>query len=573
MDDDKILPSYRHYRNRTKRNSYTGENMVAPRLGSSPRSPSRSAKQALINFDLKPEELEAYLDEYVVGQQEAKAVLATKMCTHFHRVRYMLERGGRFQDTGFVKNNIIMLGPTGVGKTYLVKLVANRLGVPFVKGDATKFSETGYVGGDVEDLIRDLVHEADGDIERARFGIVYLDEIDKIASSQNFIGPDVSRTGVQRALLKPLEETEVDLKVPHDPVSQLEAIEYYRRTGQRKRQTINTRYILFVVSGAFNGLEEIVKKRLHKQGLGFIAEVESKKEMQVNYLRFVRAEDLIAYGFESEFVGRLPVITVLDPLTIEELYLILCNPNSTVIINKKRDFKAYGIDLVFENEALHLIAERAEKERTGARALTRVLERALIPFEKRLPSLNASFLVVTKDLVEDPQGVLATIETNPGSPELLARYKKAVEEEQERIRQFILGREKIFSRAYSLKLTPSRVDIAIQIHRREDLDLHQAVEELSLLLRQVKNYERSFERRTGFKITFSEEAVDKILQHILQIEQGVYAYCERILNLLEYGLRLLHERTGQSRFMIPPEAIDSPEVYLNRLVRRTYTSN
>ncbi len=547
--------------------------MVAPRLGSSPRSPSRSAKQALINFDLKPEELEAYLDEYVVGQQEAKAVLATKMCTHFHRVRYMLERGGRFQDTGFVKNNIIMLGPTGVGKTYLVKLVANRLGVPFVKGDATKFSETGYVGGDVEDLIRDLVHEADGDIERARFGIVYLDEIDKIASSQNFIGPDVSRTGVQRALLKPLEETEVDLKVPHDPVSQLEAIEYYRRTGQRKRQTINTRYILFVVSGAFNGLEEIVKKRLHKQGLGFIAEVESKKEMQVNYLRFVRAEDLIAYGFESEFVGRLPVITVLDPLTIEELYLILCNPNSTVIINKKRDFKAYGIDLVFENEALHLIAERAEKERTGARALTRVLERALIPFEKRLPSLNASFLVVTKDLVEDPQGVLATIETNPGSPELLARYKKAVEEEQERIRQFILGREKIFSRAYSLKLTPSRVDIAIQIHRREDLDLHQAVEELSLLLRQVKNYERSFERRTGFKITFSEEAVDKILQHILQIEQGVYAYCERILNLLEYGLRLLHERTGQSRFMIPPEAIDSPEVYLNRLVRRTYTSN
>ncbi len=547
--------------------------MVAPRLGSSPRSPSRSAKQALINFDLKPEELEAYLDEYVVGQQEAKAVLATKMCTHFHRVRYMLERGGRFQDTGFVKNNIIMLGPTGVGKTYLVKLVANRLGVPFVKGDATKFSETGYVGGDVEDLIRDLVHEADGDIERARFGIVYLDEIDKIASSQNFIGPDVSRTGVQRALLKPLEETEVDLKVPHDPVSQLEAIEYYRRTGQRKRQTINTRYILFVVSGAFNGLEEIVKKRLHKQALGFIAEVESKKEMQVNYLRFVRAEDLIAYGFESEFVGRLPVITVLDPLTIEELYLILCNPNSTVIINKKRDFKAYGIDLVFENEALHLIAELAEKERTGARALTRVLERALIPFEKRLPSLNASFLVVTKDLVEDPQGVLATIETNPGSPELLARYKKAVEEEQERIRQFILGREKIFSRAYSLKLTPSRVDIAIQIHRREDLDLHQAVEELSLLLRQVKNYERSFERRTGFKITFSEEAVDKILQHILQIEQGVYAYCERILNLLEYGLRLLHERTGQSRFMIPPEAIDSPEVYLNRLVRRTYTSN
>ncbi len=546
--------------------------MVSPRLGSAPRASARPAKQALINFDLKPEELEAYLDEYVVGQAEAKAVLATKMCTHFHRVRYMLERGGRFQDTGFVKNNIIMLGPTGVGKTYLVKLIANRLGVPFVKGDATKFSETGYVGGDVEDLIRDLVHEADGDIERARFGIVYLDEIDKIASSTQLIGPDVSRTGVQRALLKPLEETEVDLRVPHDPVSQLEAIEYYRRTGQRKRQTINTRYILFVVSGAFGGLEEIIKKRLHKQGLGFIAEVESKKDVQVNYLRFVKAEDLIAYGFESEFVGRLPVFAVLDPLTVDELYLILCNPNSPVIINKKRDFRAYGIDLVFENEALQRMAEFAEKEKTGARALVRVLERTLMPFEKRLPSLNAPFLVVTKELVEDPQGFLGTIEAHPDSPALRARYQRALDEERSRIREFIAQRERVLSRTYALKLTPSRVDLAVQIHRQEDLDLHQALEELSLLLRQVKNYERSFERRTGFKVIFSEEAVDRVLQHVLQIDQGVYAYCDRILNLLEYGLRLVHERTGQNRFVIPPEAIDSPEMYLNRLVRRTYPS-
>lgn len=547
--------------------------MVSPRLSSTPRMTSRSSKQALINFDLKPEELEAYLDEYVVGQQEAKAVLATKMCTHFHRVRYMLERGGRFNDTGFVKNNIIMLGPTGVGKTYMVKLVANRLGVPFVKGDATKFSETGYVGGDVEDLIRDLVHEADGDIERARFGIVYLDEIDKIASSPHLIGPDVSRTGVQRALLKPLEETEVDLRVPHDPVSQLEAIEYYRRTGQRKRQTINTRYILFVVSGAFSGLEEIIKKRLHKQGLGFIAEVESKEDVAVNYLRFVKAEDLIAYGFESEFVGRLPVFAVLDPLTVEELYLILCNPNSPVIINKKRDFRAYGIDLVFENEALRRMAELAEKEKTGARALVRVLEKSLMPFEKRLPSLEASFLVLTKELVDDPQGVLETINANPQSPELEARYQKAIEEEKGRIREFIAQRERVLARTYGLKLTPSRVDLAIQIHRREDLDLHQSLEELSLLLRQVKNYERSFERRTGFRIVFSEEAVDRILQHVMEMDKGVYAYCDRLLNLLEYGLRLINERTGQGRFVIPPEAIDSPELYLNRLVRRTYATS
>ncbi len=544
--------------------------MAIPRFGTQSRSSRGHGPQALINFDLNPEDLESYLDEYVIGQAEAKAVLATKMCTHFRRVRYMLERGSRFQDAGFVKNNVIMIGPTGVGKTYMVKLVAQRLGVPFVKGDATKFSETGYVGGDVEDLIRDLVHEADGDVERAQFGIVYLDEIDKIASSGNLIGPDVSRTGVQRALLKPLEETEVDLRVPHDPVSQLEAIEYYRRTGQRKKRTINTRYVLFVVSGAFSGLEEIVKKRLHKQGLGFMAEVTSKNDVEVNYLRFVKAEDLIAYGFESEFVGRLPVITVFDPLTVEDLYLILCNPNSAVIVNKKRDFRAYGIDLVFENQALRLLAQEAEKEKTGARALVRVIERALIPFEKRLPTLGINYLVVTEELVKDPLGWLSHLENTWRQPEWEKRYQAALEEEASRIKEFVAARKKSFARGHGLKLTPARLELAIKLHRRDDLDLHQALEELFILLRQIKNYERSFERRAGFKVTFSEEAVDRILKHIIELDQGVYAYCDRIVNLLEYGLRLINERTGKLNFVIPPEAIEHPEDYLNRLIRQTY---
>ncbi|HHI97434.1 MAG TPA: AAA family ATPase [Thermodesulfatator atlanticus] len=544
--------------------------MAIPRFGTQSRSSRGHGPQALINFDLNPEDLESYLDEYVIGQAEAKAVLATKMCTHFRRVRYMLERGSRFQDAGFVKNNVIMIGPTGVGKTYMVKLVAQRLGVPFVKGDATKFSETGYVGGDVEDLIRDLVHEADGDVERAQFGIVYLDEIDKIASSGNLIGPDVSRTGVQRALLKPLEETEVDLRVPHDPVSQLEAIEYYRRTGQRKKRTINTRYVLFIVSGAFSGLEEIIKKRLHKQGLGFMAEVTSKNDVEVNYLRFVKAEDLIAYGFESEFVGRLPVITVFDPLTVEDLYLILCNPNSAVIVNKKRDFRAYGIDLVFENQALRLLAQEAEKEKTGARALVRVIERALIPFEKRLPTLGINYLVVTEELVKDPLGWLSHLENTWRQPEWEKRYQAALEEEASRIKEFVAARKKSFARGHGLKLTPARLELAIKLHRRDDLDLHQALEELFILLRQIKNYERSFERRAGFKVTFSEEAVDRILKHIIELDQGVYAYCDRIVNLLEYGLRLINERTGKLNFVIPPEAIEHPEDYLNRLIRQTY---
>ncbi len=187
-----------------------------------------------INFDMKPEELEAFLNDYIIRQEEAKEILATKICTHFNRIKFseMTKGRNRYDGVGQIKNNILMIGPTGVGKTYLIKLIAKKIGVPFVKGDATKFSETGYVGGDVEDLVRDLVYEANGDIELAQYGIIYIDEIDKIASSNNLIGPDVSRTGVQRALLKPMEETEVDLKVPHDPISQLEAIEHYRKTGK-----------------------------------------------------------------------------------------------------------------------------------------------------------------------------------------------------------------------------------------------------------------------------------------------------------------------------------------------------
>jgi len=212
------------------------------------------------DFTIKPEELCAYLDEYVVRQDEAKAILSTKICTHFNRIRNSIDNPLQAKRTvGQIKNNILLIGPTGVGKTFLIKLIAKRLGVPFIKGDATKFSETGYVGGDVEDLVRDLVREAGDDIESAQYGIIYIDEIDKIASARNLIGADVSRSGVQRALLKPMEETEIDLKVPHDPISQIEAIEHYRATGKRQRRIINTKDILFIMSGAFTELEDIIK--------------------------------------------------------------------------------------------------------------------------------------------------------------------------------------------------------------------------------------------------------------------------------------------------------------------------
>ncbi|OAQ21165.1 AAA family ATPase [Thermosulfurimonas dismutans] len=527
-------------------------------------------KSSLANFALKPEELEAYLDEYVVGQREAKGILSTKICTHFHRVKYLLERGERFDEVGFVKNNIIIIGPTGVGKTFIVKLIARKIGVPFVKGDATKFSETGYVGGDVEDLIRDLVQEADGNLEKARFGIVYLDEVDKIASSGNVFGPDVSRTGVQRALLKPLEETEVELRVPHDPISQMEAIEYYRRTGRRKRNSINTRYILFIASGAFNGLEEIIRKRLRKQKLGFLSELEGREEVSINYLRFVTPEDLITYGFESEFVGRFPVIAVFDPLEEKDFFEILANPNSVIVVSKKRDFKAYGIDLAFTDEALRELARRAARENTGARALSRVLERVLIPFEKSLPSLGVSFLGVSREIVLEPEKVLSEMKLSPENPRWRVWYEKALKDEEGRTLTFLETRKKSFFENYRLPFTPAKLELALLLHRKEDLDLQQALEELLMLWRQIRSFEKSFERRSRLKVYFSEGARDLILSEVIKKDEGVYAFCDRILSVLEYGLKLVGDKTGKTIFELPEEAVRSPEEYLNQLVRSSY---
>ena len=383
--------------------------------------------QEPIRFDLKPEELEAYIDQYVIRQRHAKAVLATKICTHFNRLNLPPDEDEEI--IGNIKNNVLMIGPTGVGKTYLIKLIARRLGVPFVKGDATKFSETGYVGGDVEDLVRELVHQADGDIEKAQCGIIYIDEIDKIASSRGQLGPDVSRSGVQRNLLKLMEETEVDLKAPHDIASQMESVLQMQRTGKLERKKINTRNILFIVSGAFADLGEIIAKRLNQGAIGFrppqseeeVSTQLSKEEL----LGYVRAEDLIEYGFESEFIGRLPVVAVLHNLSCEDLLKILSNPKSSVILAKKRDFRAYGIDIDFTDEALARIAESAYEEHTGARGLVSALEKALLAFEKRLPSVEIDGFTVTAEIVAAPQAGLEMLLLDTSLQNYLDRFRNA----------------------------------------------------------------------------------------------------------------------------------------------------
>lgn len=356
-----------------------------------------------IEFDLIPEQLEAYLDKYVIGQPEAKSVLATKICTHFNRLKLSEKNDSGL---GNIKNNVLLIGPTGVGKTYLIKLIANKIGVPFVKGDATKFSETGYVGGDVEDLVRELVREADGNIAHAEQGIIYIDEIDKIASSRSMQGPDVSRSGVQRNLLKLMEETDVDLKTPHDIASQMEAVMQMQQGGKVERKKINTGNILFIVSGAFAGLEEIIGKRLNQKAIGFNS-IDDAKTGDLNDL-YSRTctEDLIEYGFESEFVGRLPVIAILHELSESDLLSILRNPDSSVILSKKTDFKAYGIEVEFSDEALKLLAANAYKERIGARSLVGAVERALLPFERKLPSTKVGHFVVNSNVVKNPHNAL-----------------------------------------------------------------------------------------------------------------------------------------------------------------------
>ncbi|MBL7959780.1 AAA family ATPase [bacterium] len=366
--------------------------------------PTGEYRPGEFNFDLKPEELEEYLNQFVECQEEAIEVIATKIATHYNRMKLEDTLTDEQKLVGNIKSNVLLIGPTGVGKTYIVKLIANKIGVPFVKGDATKFSETGYVGGDVEDLIRDLVREADGDIKSAEYGIIYLDEIDKIASSANTRGIDVSRSGVQRNLLKLMEESEVDLRVPHDMASQMEAAMEAQKTGKVARKKVNTKNILFVVSGAFSGLEEIIRNRVNQKKMGFGAEHTSNDQISKSELfRKVKTEDLIEYGFESEFVGRLPVITVLNELSVDALFNILKNQNSSVTLSKKRDFEAYGIDIEFEDDALQIFAERAHTHHTGARGLVNIIENVLIKFEKKLPSTKIRKLRVTKEIVENPE--------------------------------------------------------------------------------------------------------------------------------------------------------------------------
>ncbi|MGA2174085.1 MAG: AAA family ATPase [Verrucomicrobiota bacterium] len=469
-----------------------------------PAAPTPSGRD--FSFARKPREVKSYLDRFVIKQDEAKKVLSVALCDHYHHVRLAFE--GKDQPN-YAKQNLILLGPTGVGKTYLIRNAADLIGVPFVKGDATKFSETGYVGGDVEDLVRELLRRADGDCQRAQYGIIYIDEIDKIASVSNASGRDVSGRGVQTNLLKLMEETEVPARSPNDIGAQIQAMMDFSQRGKKQPATINTKHILFIVSGAFDGLEKIVKKRLREASIGF-ASPPAKSGSDSSVLDEAQTRDFIEFGFEPEFIGRLPVRVVCQPLSVEDLFNILKTSEGSIIRQYEQTFAAYGIEVLFRDDGLRRIAELAGDESTGARGLMTVCERVFRDFKFELPSTLVRRFVVTRELVDAPAVELA---------KLLAEHEK-----EERV-------------------------VARQL---------------------VHDFARRFQDSYKLNVRFTAPAADRLVALALEQSVPVRELCAARFKDFQFGLKLIAQNTGQQEFIIDTDAVEAPEKTLSEWVVKSY---
>lgn len=360
--------------------------------------------QKIKNFNLKPHDVKSYLDRFVIKQNDAKKVLSVAVCDHFNHVKKCLNNQ-EAQGKEYNKQNVLLLGPTGVGKTYLIRNIAKLIGVPFVKVDATKFSETGYIGSDVDEMIRDLVKAADGNADIAQYGIVFIDEIDKIATTANSDNRDISGRGVQINLLKLMEESEVSLFSQTDVMAQIKAA--MTMSDNKRTTSINTKHILFIASGAFDKLSDIVKTRIGIRSIGFNStQLKQSEDDSYNFLKQTTTADLIKFGFEPEFAGRLPVRVSCETLNANDLRDILTSSEGSILKQYVEDFEGYGIKLSITEDAIIEIAKRASKEQTGARGLLTILELIFRNFKFELPSTNLTELLINKECVENPEAEL-----------------------------------------------------------------------------------------------------------------------------------------------------------------------
>jgi len=469
---------------------------------------------SILEFDLIPRDIKAHLDRFVIRQDEAKKALSIAVCDHYNHARYLRsvqdEDGKLPEGVELQKQNVIVVGPTGVGKTYLVKHIAELIGVPFVKADATKFSETGYVGGDVDDLVRELVQKADGDVALAEYGIIYIDEIDKLATKSGMIGRDVSGRGVQTTLLKLMEETEVPLSNPMDIRGQMQAMMNAQRGRTSQKDSINTRHILFIVSGAFSGLEKVVRQRMNAGQIGFGADP-AERPMDESLFMQVETQDFIDFGFEAEFVGRLPVRVVCERLTAKDLENILKYSEGSLLRQYEREFEAYGISARFEDSAIERVAELAEKENTGARALMTVCERLLRDFKFELPGTAVSELTINADLIDRRE-------------ELLDKYRE-------------LGKR---------------------------VDVEKARSEL-------RTFCKGFEEAHGVELVFTDEALAKLAAEAVEQGRSLLQLCRQRFRDVQFGLKLIQKNTGRRCFEFGVGAVDDPDKYLSDMVVESYS--